>query len=103
MFNRWKPYPKYKPTEEGWYQCSIIYNKEQNKGYVMDLWWNKGREVWTDNRRLNVFDTYDVYGWGEDIIEKPIKKQLYYDDLCERKNVVAFKKLPKLYKPKNNN
>ena len=101
MFNRWKPYPKYKPTEEGWHQCSIIYNKEKNKGYVMDLWWDKRSEEWRDNRRLNVFDTYDVYGYGVDILDKPIKKILYNDDLCYRKDVVAFKKLPKLYKLKN--
>ena len=67
----------------------------------MDLWWDKRSEEWRDNRRLNVFSTYDVYGWGKDIIERPLKKQLYCDDLCYRKDVAAFKKLPKLYKLKN--
>lgn len=98
MFNRWKPYPKYKPEKRGWYCCSIRYGEEEGQAYVMDLFWDDVREVWKDNRRLNVYQTYEVYGWGQDIIGNPIKERIWYDNLCERNNVIAFKKLPKIYR-----
>ena len=98
MFNRWKPFPKYKPKEKGWYQCSIRYGEEHGEAYVMDLWWDPVREVWKDNRRLSIFQTYEVYGYDSDILGKPIKKRLYHNNLCERNDVIAFKKLPKIYK-----
>lgn len=98
MFNRWKPYPKYKPKEKGWYQCSIRYGEEKGEAYVMDLWWDDKREVWKDNRRLNVYQTYEVYGWGGSIIDTPVKQRIWHDNLCERNDVIAFKRLPKIYK-----
>ena len=98
MFNRWKPYPKYKPEKRGWYICSIRYGKDPDQAYVMDLFWEDRREVWRDNRRINVFQEYDVYGYGMDIRGNNVKKQLYYDNLCEREDVIAFKKMPKIYK-----
>ena len=98
MFNRWKPYPKYKPKKRGWYICSIRYGEDKRQAYVMDLFWDEVRGVWKDNRRLNVFSTYEVYGWGESIIGTPAKTRLYHDRLCERNNVIAFKKQPKIYR-----
>lgn len=98
MFNRWKPYPKYKPKEKGWYLCSIRYGEEEGEAYVMDLWWDDKREVWKDNRRLNVYQTYEVYGWGNSIIDTPVKQRIWHDNLCERNDVIAFKRLPKIYK-----
>lgn len=98
MFNRWKPYPKYKPEKRDWYICSIRYGKDPDQAYVMDLFWDDRREVWKDNRRINVFQEYDVYGYGMDIRGNNVKKQLYYDNLCERDDVIAFKKMPKIYK-----
>jgi len=98
MFNRWKPYPKHKPKKRGWYICSIRYGEEPGQAYVMDLFWDEVREVWKDNRRSNVFQEYEVYGYGVNIIEQPIKKQIWHDKLCERDDVIAFKKLPKIYR-----
>lgn len=100
MLNIWKPYPKYKPKEKGWYMCSIKYGKDQDKAYVMDLWWDPIKEAWKDNRRLHVFKVYEVYGYGSNILDQPTKKRLYQDNLCERTTVIAFKKLPKIYKKK---
>lgn len=98
MFNRWKPFPKYEPKDKGWYICSIRYGEEPSQAYVMELWWDDIRQVWKDNRRLNVFQEYEVYGYGSDIIGGIIKKQLYHDNLCERNDVIAFKKVPKIYR-----
>lgn len=98
MFNNWKPYPKYKPKESGWYCCSIRYGKDLDEAYVMDLWWDDENKLWKDNRRLNVFHTYDVYGYGDSTDSKTEKIKLYKDYLCIRNDVIAFKKLPKIYK-----
>lgn len=89
MFNRWKPYPKNKPKERGWYICSIRYGEEKGQAYVMDLFWDETKEVWKDNRRINVFQTYDVFGCDG---------QIYSDNTCVRNDVIAFKKLPKIYR-----
>lgn len=98
MFNNWKPYPKCKPKENGWYCCSIRYGKDSDEAYVMDLWWDAKNKLWKDNRRLNVFHTYDVYGYGDSANDKTEKIKLYKDNLCVRNDVIAFKKLPKIYK-----
>lgn len=98
MNNRWKPYPQNKPRERGWYICSIRYGDEKDQVYVMDLFWDEVREIWKDNRRANVFQTYKVMGWGTDLRDRPYEKQIWYDNLCERNDVIAFKKLPKAYR-----
>ena len=64
----------------------------------MDLWWDDTARVWRDNRRLNVYETYEVFGWVSSITDTPVKKRIYGDGLCIRNDVVAFKKLPKIYK-----
>ena len=77
---------------------NFLHVPTEEQEYVMDLWWDDIRQVWKDNRRLNVFQEYEVYGYGSDIIGGIIKKQLYHDNLCERNDVIAFKKVPKIYR-----
>lgn len=96
MFNRWRPYPKHKPKKKGWYQCSIQYGKDPDQAYVMDLYWNDKREMFVDNRRFNVFQLYEVYGYGT--FNSNVKTRMYSDSTCFREDVIAFKRLPKLYK-----
>lgn len=98
MFNRWKPFPKNKPKKSGWYTCSMRFSERPEDAYTMDLFWDEKREVWKDNRRLNVFQCYEVYGWCNNILDQPVKKQLFYDYLCERNDVIAFKRCPKIYR-----
>lgn len=98
MFNMWKPYPKHIPKARGWYICSIRYGEEPGQAYVMDLFWDDERKLWKDNRRANVFQTYKVIGWGTDLRDRPCETQIWHDNLCERKDVIAFKRLPKIYK-----
>lgn len=102
MINRWKPYPKYKPTKRGWYQCTVVYGEHENQSYVMDLFYIPTLDAWKDNRRQDVFNIYSVFssqtifGPDSDIITE--KEKITSDDLCYRDNVVAFKELPKVYK-----
>ena len=96
MFNRWKPYPKYKPSKGGWYICSIRYGEEPGQAYVMDLFWDEKEEKWKDNRRLDVYNTYEVYGYNDET--HLMDKRMYKDNLCYRNDVIAFKKIPRIYR-----
>lgn len=96
MFNRWKPYPKNKPNKRGWYICSIRYGEEKEQAYVMDLFWDEEREVWKDNRRQDVYNTYDVFGYNDETGLQD--KRMYKDHLCVRDDVIAFKRMPKIYR-----
>ena len=93
----WKRFDKIKPKEDGWYQCSIEFHVTENETqrYVMDLYWYSEAKRFIDNRRKNVFDEYDVYGYGSD----NTKKKLYQDNLVDRTDsVTAWRKVPKPYK-----
>ncbi|MBC5667330.1 hypothetical protein H8S00_04930 [Eubacterium sp. BX4] len=96
MFNMWKPYPKNNPKKRGWYICSIRYGKDPNQAYVMDLFWDEKMKQWKDNRRLDVYNTYKVYGYNNET--RLEDKRIYKDNVCFRTDVIAFKKLPKIYK-----
>lgn len=98
LFNRWRQYPKYKPEESGWYVCAIRFHfcGDEYQSYVMDLYWDSDKEIWKDNRRLNVFELYDVYGYGTE--NEKIK--LYKDGSCYRDDVIAWKKCPSIYRDK---
>lgn len=96
MFNRWKPYPKNKPKEKGWYQCSIRYGEDKNQAYVMDLYYYPESDKWKDNRRQDVFNTYAVYGYNDKTHMQD--KLLLTERVCCREDVIAFKRLPKIYR-----
>ena len=96
MFNMWNPYPRNKPKKRGWYICSIRYGENPCQDYVMDLFWDEKIEQWKDNRRLDVYNTYKVYGYNNET--RLEDKRIYKDNVCFRTDVIAFKKLPKIYK-----
>ena len=90
----WKLFEKKKPKKEGWYLCTIEVPGMQR--YVMDLHWYPGQKAFIDNRRLNTFYMYDVYGYNPDTGLRD--KKIQQDMLCDRTDeVVAWRKLPKTY------
>lgn len=70
--------------------------EEPGQAYVMDLFWDEKTLRWKDNRRLDVYNTYKVYGYNDETHLND--KRIYKDNVCFRDDVVAFKKLPKIYK-----
>lgn len=95
---------KYQPKKDGWYLCTICFDTGfgHYQSYVMDLYWYSNRQKFIDNRVQNVFNTYDVMGWGNSITDSPVKKRLYHDSNCDKtEKVVAWRKLPKPYKRRN--
>lgn len=98
IFNRWRKYPKRKPNNEGRYQCIVKYGfgGQIEKPTIIDLYWwyapDRGG-VWIDRRRKNVFDGYKVYLANR----APIEDNLAFgDSLCERVDVVAWRKMPRI-------
>lgn len=96
MFNRWKPYPKYKPKKREKYLCSIKYGEEEGQSYVMILTYLPKVDRWKNFPLQHTFDIYSVYGYNDETGKED--KLLYSDPLVYRDDVVAFKKLPKVYK-----
>lgn len=100
MFNRWKKYPKRKPKKEGWYQCTVKYGlsgKIENP-MVMDLYFWFAPEcggIWVDRRRQSVFDGYKVYMPNRAPIDD---NRVCRDNVCERIDVTAWRKIPKPYR-----
>lgn len=95
LLNLWIDYPKHKPNKRGWYECSVYYGYEVGQSYVMDLFWDDKNERWCDNRRLNVYQNYKVFGYNKDTGNED--KRMSFDSLCYRDDVVAFKRMSKLY------
>lgn len=81
------------PKENGWYQCTVIVNGLPR---TMELFYKNDK--WLDNRRIDMFNTYDIYGYG--YIEE--KHKLSYQELISEfdwtKYVIAWMPLPEPYK-----
>lgn len=92
----WNDFRKKKPKEKGWYLCTIDVGSQR---YVMDLWWDTERGIFKDNRRLNVFQLYEVYGYGYAYDNPdPYLERMYKDNLCDRTDeVVAWRNVSKCY------
>lgn len=100
IFNRWRKYPRRKPKNEGWYQCTVQYglSGQDESPIVMDLYWwyapDRGG-IWVDRRRESVFDGYKVYKPSRAAIEE---NRVFRDNDCERIDVIAWKKMPRIYR-----
>lgn len=70
FLNRWKPYPKRKPKKQDQYLCTIRYGDDPGQA--------------------------EVYGYDNETRKND--KRIYTNRLVYRDDVVAFKKLPKIYK-----
>ena len=90
---KWIPVSERLPEDNGWYQCTVI---SDNLSLIMDLFYKSGK--WLDNRRIDMYNIYDIYGYGF----IPEKHKLSYQELISdfdwTKNVVAWMPLPQPYK-----
>ena len=91
--NPWIPVSVRLPKENGWYQCTI---QVLDVVRTMELYYKYGK--WIDNRRVNMFDTYDIYGYGM----TTEKHKLSYEELKPQfdwtNNVIAWKPLSEPYR-----
>lgn len=86
----WIPVNERKPIDNGWYQCTV---KDYHK--VIDLYFKDGK--WLDNRRINMFEVYRIYGYGHSNQEHLLNYD-EFDDFNWTDNVVAWMPLPEPYK-----
>ena len=95
LFNRWKPYPKHKPKKRDEYLCFIRYGEQPDEVYVMILTYLPELDRWKNFPLQHIFNIYDVYGYNDETGKND--KRLYTDRLVYRDDVIAFKKLPKIF------
>ncbi len=91
--NRWIPVSERLPEENGWYQCTVILN---DLPLVMELFYKNDK--WLDNRRINMFDTYDIYGYGNTKEKHKLSYQELISEFEWTENVISWKTLPEPYK-----
>ena len=95
IFNFWRPTSFVRPKKDGWYQCWIKYDDDSDHDYVMDLYFDTLERKWFDRRRQSVFNGYKVYKSGREPLGY---NRVYTDNLCERIDVVAWKKMPMIFR-----
>lgn len=100
LLNRWRKYPKRRPKSQDHYQCIVRYGffGQFEEPMVIDLYWlyipDRGY-VWVDRRRRSVFRGYKVYLQNRAPLED---NRIFDDNLCERNDVIAWRKLPRIPK-----
>ncbi len=92
--SKWNPCSEDLPTDNGWYQCTVIINDLPR---TMELFYKNGK--WLDNRRINMFDTYDIYGYGNTTEKHKLSYQELISEFDWTKNVVAWMPLPVPFEP----
>lgn len=89
---RWIPVSEL-PKENGWYQCAVILN---DLPQTMELFYKNGK--WLDNRRISMFNTYDIYGYGNTKEKHKLSYQELISEFDWTENVIAWQPLPEPYK-----
>jgi hypothetical protein len=83
----WNDFNKQKPTEKGWYVCTVEVKNQQR--YVMELYWYPETRRFIDNIRQNVCDTYTVMDY--------LGKRVYDMGQDRTASVVAWQDKPEPY------
>lgn len=91
---RWIPVSERSPEDNGWYQCTVILD---NLSLTMDLFYKNGK--WLDNRRISMYNIYDIYGYGNTTEKHKLSYQELISEFDWTKNVIAWMLLPKPYVP----
>lgn len=86
--SKWISISKGLPKENGWYQCTIISN---DLPQTMELFYKNGK--WLDNRRIDMFNTYDIYGYGNTEEKHKLSYQELISEFDWTENVIAWKPL----------
>ncbi len=90
--NKWIPVSERLPKENGWYECTVVLNDLPR---TMELFYKNGK--WLDNRRIDMFNLYDIYGYGN----TKEKHKLSYQEISGFEwtdHVFAWMLLPDPYK-----
>lgn len=95
IFNRWRKFPKRKPKDVGeYYLCTVRHGYDIDEPRVMVLLYSWNGK-WIDTSRTKVFEGYKVYKPSRAAIDD---NRVFIDNLCERADVIAWKKMPRFYR-----
>ena len=98
LFNLWIPFPEFKPLKPGEYLCSIHQPSTVSKNIIL----------YHDHVKVFYFDGNVWYNLQvRELIRKfntmtQNTEKILYDSSIHPKNIVAFKRLPKIYKIEEN-
>ena len=90
---KWIPTSEELPKENGWYQCTVMLGDLPR---TMDLFYKNGK--WLDNRRINMFNTYDIYGYGNTTEKHKLSYQELISEFDWTEKVIAWQPLSEPYK-----
>lgn len=90
---KWIPVSERLPEENEWYQCTVILNDLPR---TMELFYKNGK--WLDNRRIDMFNTYDIFGYGNTEERHKLSYQELISEFEWSQHVIAWKPLPQPYK-----
>lgn len=103
----WRKFPQRKPSISGWYQCTINFEFDKKcsndkeeilyQEYVMDLYWECGSGKFIDNRVKQIFDVYDVMGYGNNNEYHKLSPNDVHP-IDRTKHVVAWRPMPRTYR-----
>lgn len=89
----WTPVSEGLPRENGWYQCTVIVNDLPR---TTELFYKNDK--WLNNQRIDMFNTYDIYGYGYTKEKHKLSYQELISEFDWTENVVAWMPLPEPYK-----
>jgi len=90
----WIPCSKRLPEDNGWYHCTADLD---DLLLTVDLYYKNGK--WLDNRRINMFDCYDIYGYGNTTEKHKLSYQELISEFDWTANVIAWMPLIESYVP----
>lgn len=95
--NQWIPCNERLPKKNSWYQCTVIINALP---LIMELFYKNGK--WLDNRRIGMFEAYDIYGYGHTKEKHKLSYQELNSEFDWTEEVIAWMPLSKPYERKQN-
>ena len=90
---KWIPVSERLPEENGWYQCTVAINDLPR---TMKLFYKNGK--WLDTQRIDMFNTYDIYGYGNTKEKHKLSYQELISEFEWTENVIAWQPLTESYK-----
>lgn len=88
----WIPVSEKVPNENGWYRCTAIIN---DVPLTLELFYKNGK--WLDNQRIDMFNRYDIYGYGKTSEKHKLSYQELISEFEWTEIVIAWMPLPDAY------
>lgn len=95
-YSKWISVSEGLPEKNGWYSCTVELSNWPDSHYVtMDLYFKNGK--WLDNRRIDMFNCYEIYGFGKSVEKHRLNYSELIEDFDWTEKVIAWMPLPKTW------